>query len=110
MVAAGFMELPKVPAGPPVGISTETRPRALPNFHQGLRATDPKAPSLQPVVSKKPPHSTGRPLPKGFHRGDEPPRIGTGAVQPLPQPQLPAATPMTPAHPPRPPLSAFLSQ
>ena len=108
MVAAGFMEVPKAPAGPPpVGISTETQPRALPNVHQAFRANDPKAPSSQPIISRKPPPSTGRALPKGLHRGDEPPRIGTGAVQPLPQPQLPAATPTTPAHPPRPPCSAL---
>ena len=53
MVAASFMEVPKVPAAqPPVGIRTETRPRALPEVHQALLANDPKAPSSQPVVQE----------------------------------------------------------
>ena len=73
----------------------------------------------QPVLKKAPP-STERPMPKGFYSDREPQRIGTGPVQPPPpttprpgaaQPEglsLPlAATPMTPSHPPRPPVEAL---
>ena len=50
---------------------------------------------------------TRRGIPKGFIHVTEPPRIGAGTVQ-QPQPlQLPTATPTTPAHPPRPPISAL---
>ena len=56
------------------------------------------------MVAKKAPPTTGRGRPKGFHRGEEPPRIGTGAAAPSP---LPTPTPMTPPHPPRPPVSAL---
>ena len=108
VVSAGFISDPNVPVGlPPMGINTDPRPRALPDVHQALRANNPKAPTSQPVIAKKAPPSTGRPLPRAFYREDEPPRICTGTVQPLPQPQLPTATPMTPTYPPRPPLSAL---
>ena len=73
----------------------------------------------QPVLKKAPP-STGRPMPKGFYSDKEPPRIGAAPVQPPPpstprpwevQPQeasiLKALTPMTPGHPPRPPVEAL---
>ena len=61
-------------------------------------------------MAKKPPPSTGRPLPKGFHRGDATPikvQPVTGPVQTPPPLRLPTATPTTPAHPPRPPPSAL---
>ena len=49
----------------------------------------------QPVLKKAPP-STGRPMPAGFKAAQAP-----GLNLPL------AATPMTPSHPPRPPIEAL---
>ena len=82
--------------------------RVLPYVHEGLRQHDPtsKAPASQPALPKKAPPTTGRGIPAVFIRGDEPPRIGSGQVQPAP-PKLPGSTPTTPAHPPRPPISAL---
>ena len=94
--------------------------RVLPDVHAALRQNDPSmATGSQPVLKKAPP-STGGPMPKGFYYDKEPPRIGTGPAQPPPpttprpgaaQPEglpLPlAATPMTPCHPPRPPVEAL---
>ena len=94
--------------------------RVLPDVHAALRQNDPpKVAGSLPVLKKAPP-STGRPMPKGFYSDKEPPRIGAEPVQPPPpktprpgaaQPEglsLPlAATPMTPSHPPRPPVEAL---
>ena len=110
MREAGYCPTHRIPAGPPpAAIQTEAQARSLPQVHAELRSHDPEAPKSQPVVAKKPPPSTGRPLPKGFHRGDAPPQmIGTtGPVQLPPPLQLPTATPTTPVHPPRPPLAAL---
>ena len=83
--------------------------RVLPQVHEALRENDPKstAPSTQPSLPKKAPPTSGRGLPAGFIRSEEPPRIGTEQAQPAPPPKLPADTPMTPAHPPHPPLSTL---
>ena len=53
--------------------------------------------------------TTGKGMPAGFYRAEEPPRIGSGQVQPAPPPKLPGSTPTTPApaHPPRPPIEAL---
>ena len=89
-------------------------------FMQLSRHNDPSmVTGSQPVLKKAPP-STGRPMPKGFYSDKEPPRIGTAPVQP-PPPSTPrpwevqqqeasllhAPTPMTPGHPPRPPIEAL---
>ena len=103
-----------LPSGPtPEGPSSM---RVLPNVHAALRQNDPKASFSQPVVKKAPP-TLGRPRPSAFYSEAEPPRIG--AVLPPPPPAEPrpavvpsvelplAATPMTPSHPPRPPIAAL---
>ena len=91
--------------------------RVLPNVHDALRQNDPKTTSFsQPVVKKAPP-TLGRARPSAFYSDAEPPRIGS-VIQPpppaaprpavVPSVELPlAATPMTPSHPPRPPISAL---
>ena len=94
---------------------------SLPDVHEALRQNDPsKAPMSQPVLKKAPP-TTGRARPAAFYSGDEPPRIGSAPVQPPPPPKPtsawdvqpqgifhpPTATPMTPGHPPRPPIDAL---
>ena len=91
--------------------------RVLPNVHDALRQNDPKTTSFsQPVVKKAPP-TLGRARPSAFYSDTEPPRIGA-VIQPpppaaprpavVPSVELPlAATPMTPGHPPRPPISAL---
>ena len=91
--------------------------RVLPNVHDALRQNDPKTTSFsQPFVKKAPP-TLGRARPSAFYSDAEPPRIGA-VIQPpppaaprpavVPSVELPlAATPMTPSHPPRPPLSAL---
>ena len=91
--------------------------RALPDVHAALRQSDPSmAAHSQPVVKKAPP-SMGRPMPPVFYSDKEPPRIGT-QLQPPPPPtsrpdaahglNLPlATTPVTPCHPPRPPIDAL---
>ena len=91
--------------------------RALPQVHAALRQSDPSmAAHSQPVVKKAPP-STGRPMPPGFYVGKEPPRIGIPMQPPPPTTSPPeaaqglnlplAATPVTPCHPPRPPIDAL---
>ena len=91
--------------------------RALPDVHEALRQNDPRMAShSQPVVKKTPP-STGRPMPSVFYSDAEPPRIGAPVQPPPPAAQRPAeaqglnlplaATPMTPSHPPRPPIEAL---
>ena len=109
------MNHPALPSGPtPQGISSQ---RVLPRVHEALRQNDPSVTSYsQPAVKKAPPTS-GRPMPSVFHSESEPPRIGSGVQPPppaaprpkvVPSIELPlAATPMTPGHPPRPPLSAL---
>ena len=104
-----------IPRGPPpVGTSSM---RALPQVHAALRQGDPSmAAHSQPVVKKAPP-STGRPMPPGFYVDKEPPRIGTPVQPPPPATSRPdaaqglnlplAATPVTPCHPPRPPIDAL---
>ena len=104
-----------LPSGPtPQGTSSM---RVLPNVHEALRQNDPKATSFsQPAVKKAPP-TLDRARPSVFYSGTEPPRIGSGVPPPppaaprpavVPSIELPlAATPMTPSHPPRPPLSAL---
>ena len=88
---------PSVPHGPP--------PKSV---HEALRQHDPsKAPASQPVLPKKAPPTTRRGRPAGFYPDSEPPRIGTEQVQPAPPPKLPGPTPMTPAYPARPPISAL---
>ena len=115
-VQASDLHYPAIPCGPtPEGTSSM---RALPDVHEALRQNDPRMVShSQPVVKKAPP-STGRPKPSVFYSDAEPPRIGA-PVQPPPPPaaerpaatqglDLPlAATPMTPSHPPRPPIEAL---
>ena len=109
------MDHPALPSGPtPQGISSQ---RVLPRVHEALRQNDPSVTSYsQPAVKKAPPTS-GRPMPSVFHSESEPPRIGSGVPPPPPAAPRPkvvpsialplAATPMTPSHPPRPPLSAL---
>ena len=103
-----------LPSGPtPQGSSSM---RVLPNVHAALRQNDPKASFSQPVVKKAPP-TLGRPRPSAFYSGVEPPRIGAALPPPppaesrpavVPSVELPlAATPMTPSHPPRPPIAAL---
>ena len=104
-----------LPSGPiPPGTSSM---RVLPNVHEALRQNDPKVTSFsQPAVKKAPP-TLHRARPAAFYSGTEPPRIGSGVPPPppaaprpavVPSVELPlAATPMTPSHPPRPPLSAL---
>ena len=91
---------------------------AAQEVHAALRQNDPSvATHSQPVLKKVPP-STGRPMPKGFYSDKEPPRIGPVQIPPPTTPRpgaaqveglsLPlAATPMTPGHPPRPPIEAL---
>ena len=104
-----------IPRGPPPAGTSSMR--ALPQLHAALRQSDPSmAAHSQPVVKKAPP-STGRPIPSGFYSDKEPPRIGTSAQPPPPATSRPdaaqglnlplAATPMTPCHPPRPPIDAL---
>ena len=104
-----------LPCGPtPQGTSSM---RVLPNVHEALRQNDPKMTSFsQPVVKKAPP-TLGRPRPSAFYSDAEPPRIGAVLQPPppaeprpavVPSVELPlAATPMTPSHPPRPPIAAL---
>ena len=114
----GLKDQSDVPRGPPPKETSSMR--ALPDVHAALRQNDlSMATGSQPVLKKAPP-STGRPMPKGFYSDKEPPRIGSGPVQPPPpltprpreaQPpgvSLPREpTPMTPGHPPRPPVEAL---
>ena len=104
-----FTDHPSIPRGPPPKETSSMR--ALPNVHEAFRQNDPSmATGSQPVLKKAPP-STGRPMPKGFYSDKEPPRIGSGLVQPPPplQPRpweaqspgvsLPrATTPMASSH------------
>ena len=104
-----------LPSGPtPQGTSSM---RVLPDVHEVLRQNAPRVTSFsQPVVKKAPP-TLDRARPAVFYSGKEPPRIGSGVPPPppaaprpavVPSVELPlAATPMTPSHPPRPPLSAL---
>ena len=112
--AQGF-DAPSLPSGPPPqGTSSQ---RVLPQVHEALRQNAPGAISYsQPVVKKAPP-TCGRPMPSVFYSETEPPRIGSGVQPPPPAAPRPkgvpsialplAETPMTPSHPPRPPLSAL---
>ena len=114
-VKARELDNAALPCGPtPQGTSSM---RVLPDVHEALRQNDPKMTSFsQPVVKKAPP-TLGRARPSAFYSDTEPPRIGA-VIQPpppaaprpavVPSVELPlAATPMTPSHPPRPPLSAL---
>ena len=113
-VKARELDNPAIPCGPtPAGTSSM---RALPDVHAALRQNDPKMASYsQPAVKKAPP-TLGRARPSAFYSDAEPPRIGA-PVQPPPAAQRPAeaqsvnlplaATPMTPSHPPRPPIEAL---
>ena len=114
-VKARELDNAALPRGPtPEGASSM---RVLPNVHDALRQNDPKTTSFsQPVVKKAPP-TLGRARPSAFYSDAEPPRIGA-VIQPpppaaprpavVPSVELPlAATPMTPSHPPRPPISAL---
>ena len=85
--AAGFKESQSVPQGPPPKAVSSTR--VLPNVQEALRQHDPtsKAPSTQPSLPKKARPTTGKGIPAGFYRGDEPPRIGSGQVQDFPRDQ-----------------------
>ena len=70
-----------VPHGPPPKDVASTR--VLPDVHDALRQRDPsKAPASQPSRPKKAPPTTGKGMPAGFYRVEEPPRIGSGQVQP----------------------------
>ena len=114
-IQARGLDAPSLPRGPPPqGISSQ---RVLPRVHEALRQNDPSVTShSQPAVKKAPPTS-GRPMPSVFHSETEPPRIGSGVQPPPPAAPRPkvvpsialplAETPMTPGHPPRPPLSAL---
>ena len=109
------LDTPSLPKGPPPqGTSSQ---RALPQVHEVLRQNAPGVTSYsQPVVKKAPP-TCGRPMPSVFYSETEPPRIGSGVQPPPPAAPRPkgvpsialplAETPMTPRHPPRPPLSAL---
>ena len=114
-IRARGLDAPSLPSGPPPqGIASQ---RVLPQVHEVLRQNDPSGLSYsQPAVKKAPPTS-GRPMPSVFHSETEPPRIGSGVQPPPPAAPRPkgvpsialplAETPMTPSHPPRPPLSAL---
>ena len=114
-VKARELDNAALPCGPtPQGTSSM---RVLPNVHEALRQNDPKMTSFsQPVVKKAPP-TLGRPRPSAFYSDAEPPRIGAVLQPPppaeprpavVPSVELPlAATPMTPSHPPRPPIAAL---
>ena len=103
---AGFKAHPSAPHFPPP--KSVASMRVLPDVHDALRQRDPsKAPASQPSVPKKAPPTTAKGIPAGFYRVEEPPRIGSGQVQPAPPPKLPGSTPTTPAHPPRPPIEAI---
>ena len=114
-IRARGLDAPSLPSGPPPqGIASQ---RVLPQVHEVLRQNDPNGLSYsQPAVKKAPPTS-GRPMPSVFHSETEPPRIGSGVQPPPPAAPRPkgvpsialplAETPMTPSHPPRPPLSAL---
>ena len=109
------LDAPALPRGPPPKrISSQ---RVLPQVHEVLRQNDPRGLShSQPAVKKVPPTS-GRDMPSVFYSETEPPRIGSGVQPPPPAAPRPkvvpsialplAETPMTPSHPPRPPLSAL---
>ena len=114
-VKARELDNAAIPCGPPPAGTSSMR--VLPDVHEALRQNDPKTTSYsQPAVKKAPP-TTGRPRPCAFYSDTEPPRIGA-PVQP-PPPAVPrpsdapsgslllAATPMTPGHPPRPPIDAL---
>ena len=114
-IQARGLDAPSLPSGPtPQGTSSQ---RELPRVHEVLHQSDPRGLSYsQPAVKKAPPTS-GRPMPSLFHSETEPPRIGSGSQPPPPAAPRPkgvpsialplAETPMTPGHPPRPPLSAL---
>ena len=114
-IQARGLDTPALPSGPPPqGISSQ---RVLPRVHEALRQNDPSVTShSQPAVKKAPP-TCGRPMPSVFYSDTEPPRIGSGVQPPPPAAPKPkvvpsialplAETPMTPGHPPRPPLSAL---
>ena len=114
-IQARGLDAPSLPSGPPPqGISSQ---RVLPRVHEVLRQNDPSVTShSQPAVKKAPP-TCGRPMPSVFYSETEPPRIGSGVQPPPPAAPRPkvvpsialplAETPMTPSHPPRPPLSAL---
>ena len=114
-VKARELDNAALPCGPtPEGTSSM---RALPDVHEALRQNDPKMTSYsQPVVKKAPP-TLGQARPSAFYSDAEPPRIGAlvqppppAALRPADAPSvnLPlAATPMTPSHPPRPPIAAL---
>ena len=78
MPHTGFQQAP-----PPEAIQTEAQPRALPQVHGALRATDPKLQQRSRQLQRTLRLPTGRPLPKGFHRGDAPPMIGTTGPYPI---------------------------
>ena len=42
--------------------------------------------------------TTGKGIPAALYKGDEPPRIGSGQIQPTPPPKFPGSTPTTPAR------------
>ena len=114
-IQARGLDAPSLPSGPPPqGTSSQ---RVLPKVHEALRQNDPSVTShSQPAVKKAPP-TCGRPKPSVFYSDTEPPRIGSGVQPPPPAAPRPkgvpsialplAETPMTPSHPPRPPLSAL---
>ena len=114
-IKAQGLDAPALPSGPPPqGISSQ---RVLPRVHEALRQNDPSVThQSQPAVKKAPP-TCGRPMPSVFYSDTEPPRIGSGVQPPPPAAPRPkgvpsialplAETPMTPSHPPRPPLSAL---
>ena len=105
--AMGLKAHPAVPQGPPPKDFSSMW--VLPDVHEALRQHDPtsKAPASHPSLPKKAPPTTGKGMPAGVYRVEEPPRIGSGQVQPAPPPKLPGSTPTTPAQLPRPPISAL---
>ena len=114
-VQAAELDNPAIPCGPPPAGTSSMR--ALPDVHEALRQNDPKMASYsQPAVKKAPP-TLGRARPSAFYSDAEPPRIGAPVQPPPPAAQRPAeaqsvnlplaATPMTPSHPPRPPIEAL---
>ena len=114
-IKAKELHHPAIPTGPHPQAASSMR--ELPNVHEALRQNDPSAiPFSQPAVKKAPP-TLPRARPAAFYSDTEPPRIGSEIAPPPPAAPRPevvpsvalplAATPMTPGHPPRPPLSAL---
>ena len=90
---------------PAVTIVTESRPRAPPQVHGALRASDPQRPASERTFVKKARPTTLKEMPSGFVRGPTPPLIGLQATTPTTPAGLtvpPPAVLLQPAEPPHP--------